>query len=196
MQDPFEFTLAVLVLLVTPGPTNTLLAASGAIAGVTRSLRLIPAELGGYLVAIVTLLFLVGPEIQDHALAIAALKILAGLWLCGSAVRLWRNARGSVSTTRTPVEPGRVFVTTLLNPKALIFAFAIIPPRSPVAAGPWLLGFSVLVALVGAFWIFLGRSLARANAGQLAPTLISRAAAVILAVFGGALAGSAIAVIL
>ena len=97
--------------------------------------------------------------------------------------------------TSAPVEPGRVFVTTLLNPKALIFAFAIIPPRSPIAVGPWLLGFSVLVALVGAFWIFLGGAFARSNGAQLAPPLIARAAAAILAVFGGALTGSAIAAI-
>jgi len=65
-----------------------------------------------------------------------------------------------------------VFVTTLLNPKALIFAFAIIPPPLAIAVGPWLLGFSVLVALVGAFWIFLGGAFARSNGAQLAPPLM------------------------
>ena len=193
MQDPVAFTLAVLAILITPGPTNTLLAASGAISGLARSMRLIPAELGGYLAAIVTLLFVAGPAIESHALAIAALKIIAARWLAASAVSLWRNADGSVTMTRAPVEPRRVFVTTLLNPKALIFAFAIIPPSSPAAATPWLLWFSVLVALVGAFWIFLGGALARSNGGIITPTLMSRIAAVVLVVFGGALAGSAIA---
>jgi threonine/homoserine/homoserine lactone efflux protein len=158
-------------------------------------LPLIPAELGGYLVAITTLLFVAGPEIENHALTSSALKILAGLWLAASAVRLWRNGGQCVTMTRVPVEPGRVFVTTLLNPKALIFAFTIVPPRSPDAATPWLLGFSVLVVLAGAFWVFLGAVLARSNGGILTPTLISRIAAVVLAVFGGALAGSAIAVV-
>jgi threonine/homoserine/homoserine lactone efflux protein len=193
MHDPVSFTLAVLALLVTPGPTNTLLAASGAIAGLARSMRLIPAELCGYLAAIATLLFIADPAIENHAPAIAALKIIAGLWLAASAVSLWRNADRSVAMTRAAVEPGRVFVTTLLNPKALIFAFAIIPPGSPAAVTPWLLWFSVLVALVGAFWIFLGGALARSNGGILTPTLISRIAAVVLLVFGSALAGSAIA---
>ena len=41
MTDPFAFALAVLALLGTPGPTNTLLATAGAAAGWRRSLRLL-----------------------------------------------------------------------------------------------------------------------------------------------------------
>ncbi len=44
-----ELVLALLVLLLTPGPTNTLMALAGAERGWTRALRLIPAELAGYL---------------------------------------------------------------------------------------------------------------------------------------------------
>ncbi len=42
----------VVTILLTPGPTNTLLASSGLQVGVKRSFRLIPAEAFGYLLSI------------------------------------------------------------------------------------------------------------------------------------------------
>ncbi|ACK52212.1 conserved hypothetical protein [Methylocella silvestris BL2] len=195
MENPFAFALAVLALLATPGPTNTLLAASGASVGPWRSLRLIPAELCGYLISIATLIFVIGREIEHNALAAATLKIAAGLWLAASAAALWRNAGQSVRPTQAPATPTRVFVTTLLNPKALIFAFVIIPP-APAALSLWLAGFSALVILVGGIWIVLGAFLARSTGGALTPALIARGAALILLIFASTLAGSAIAAIL
>lgn len=45
------FVAVVVALLATPGPTNTLLAASGAAVGLTRSPRLLLAECAGYFLA-------------------------------------------------------------------------------------------------------------------------------------------------
>ncbi|SAK46672.1 putative transmembrane protein [Caballeronia hypogeia] len=44
--------LGIVVILVTPGPTNTLLAAAGLRRGVKRAMPLVGAELGGYFIAI------------------------------------------------------------------------------------------------------------------------------------------------
>ncbi len=195
MENPFAFALAVLALLATPGPTNTLLAASGASVGPLRSLRLIPAELCGYLISIVALIFVVGRGIEHNAFAAAALKIAAGLWLAASAAALWRNAGQSVRTADAPVTATRVFVTTLLNPKTLIFAFVIFPP-APSAFGLWLAGFSALVILVGGLWIVRCAGLARSSGGALTPARIARGATLILLIFASTLAGSAIAAIL
>ena len=46
------FVGLVITILLTPGPTNTLLASSGIQSGIRNSLRLIPAEALGYLIAI------------------------------------------------------------------------------------------------------------------------------------------------
>jgi hypothetical protein len=61
MEDPVLFALAVLAVLGTPGPTNTLLATAGATAGLRRSLALIPAEAAGYTISILTLGLALGP---------------------------------------------------------------------------------------------------------------------------------------
>lgn len=42
------FISLVITILLTPGPTNTLLASSGIETGVKKSLKLIPAEVIGY----------------------------------------------------------------------------------------------------------------------------------------------------
>jgi threonine/homoserine/homoserine lactone efflux protein len=44
--------VGIIVVLITPGPTNTLLAAAGLRHGVRPSLPLIAGELAGYLVSI------------------------------------------------------------------------------------------------------------------------------------------------
>ena len=41
MSDPLLFLLAVATVLLTPGPTNTLMATSGATSGIVPSLRLL-----------------------------------------------------------------------------------------------------------------------------------------------------------
>jgi len=61
MSEAATFFLGAVAVLATPGPTNTLLATSGAISGFRRSLPLLGGELGGYLLAIVVLLSFIGP---------------------------------------------------------------------------------------------------------------------------------------
>lgn len=51
------------------------------------------------------------------------------LWL---AVRLWQRG-GDTLARGALVTPGQVFVTTLLNPKALVFALGIVPFGAPRA---------------------------------------------------------------
>lgn len=196
MHDPFAFALAVLALLATPGPTNTLLAAAGASDGVRPALRLVSAELAGYLVSISLLLFLAGPAVAASPALATALKLAAGAWLAVSAVRLWREAGDGFAATPRPVTLRRVFVTTLLNPKALVFALVLIPPGGPAAVAPWLAFFSGLVALVGSGWVVVGGLIARSGGRAVTPRRVSRTAALVLAAFATLLAGSAVAAVI
>jgi threonine/homoserine/homoserine lactone efflux protein len=187
MQDPVVFSLAVLAILGTPGPTNTLLATSGALAGVRRSLPLIVAEVAGYLLAIATLSLLLGEVMQTHAWLRTLLRAMIALYLVHAAWVLWRRGAAPAGSDGKAIGFDRVFVTTLFNPKALVFAFGVIPLSAPdaVAYVAAFVGFVVLAALS---WIFVGASVGRA-AGGANGRIVPRISAVVLMLFAGLIAG-------
>jgi threonine/homoserine/homoserine lactone efflux protein len=189
MTEPIAFILAVLGLLATPGPTNTLLAASGAAVGVRRSLGLIPAEVSGYLCSILALALVLGPVAQNWPLFGSALRVCCGLWLALLAWRHWTAAVHGVEARSVPFS--RVFVTTLLNPKGLIFAFAIIPWLAAgdlVGALPYLMGLVGLIVAVGIAWIGIGAALVAAGARH---RWVQRVSAAVLGGFALVVSGSA-----
>ncbi len=83
-----SFVFASLVLLLTPGPTNTLLGAFGAAIGFRRAALLPLAEALGYGIAI-SVFHAAGGMLAGSHSAMMALKVIAGLWLLYSAARLW-----------------------------------------------------------------------------------------------------------
>lgn len=169
-----EITLAVAALLLTPGPTNTLIALAGAERGWTRAMPLVLAEIAGYLATVLPLA-LVGHALFSAApLLRSAITLGAAIWVLGLGLRMWRlPAPGGAART---VSARLVLVTTLLNPKALILGLVLMPaPDLPGLA----LHLSVLVAVivaVAALWAGLGAALTGRGAGGL-PAPLRRAAA-------------------
>lgn len=157
--------LAVLVLLVTPGPTNTLLAVAGAERGWRGAVRLIPAELTGYLLTVVPLSTLGASLLAGAPQARTVLTLVAAAWVLWLSLSLWRKPAVSAAVA---VTARRIFVTTLLNPKALVFGLVLMPESS---AGRFGANLSLLVAgIVGVamLWAALGAGLrggASASAG-------------------------------
>jgi threonine/homoserine/homoserine lactone efflux protein len=189
MSDPLLFMLAVLTILGTPGPTNTLLSTSGAIAGIKRSLPLLIGELGGYLVAIAAIRIVLGPIFSAYPLLGTALKIAVAVYLGWIAVRLWlRGAR--IADHGAAVTIANVFVTTLLNPKALIFALAVFPQAHPQLAW-FIVAFAISVLTVGGSWIAIG-CIIGATAGERHAGLVPRVASVALASFAGFILATAL----
>lgn len=159
MEDPVLFTLAVLAVLGTPGPTNTLLATAGATAGVRRSLPLIPAEAAGYTVSILAVGLALGPVVAGAPGLAGALRAAVGAYLLLLALRLWRRG-GAAPASGAVVTPAQVFLTTLLNPKAIVFALGILPFGAGRGVWPsYMLGFLFLLASVAAAWIAAGAML-------------------------------------
>lgn len=151
------FVAASLAILLTPGPTNTILAASGAAMGLRRALHLPLAEALGYAVAVSLFLGLQG-QFRDMPAALAVMKAIASAWLLFSALRLWSQ----------PVVPDlkarqgafwRVLLTTMLNPKAMLVGTIVIPglmANSHVSGEVW---FVLLSTLAGIGWTALGATL-------------------------------------
>ncbi|WP_018234924.1 threonine transporter RhtB [Ensifer sp. BR816] len=190
-MQPLPFALAILLLLATPGPTNTLLWLSGAAVGLRRSLPLLLGELGGYLTVIVPMAVLAAPLISAHPEIGLLLKLAAACWILFMAHALWTMKAHSAS--ERPITPGQVFVTTILNPKALIIALVIMPEVGLFAMLPWLVGLAGLTLSAGSLWIGAGTLLARLPRRPVGPRLPRRIAAACLVAFSFGIAGSALA---
>ncbi|AWB48546.1 hypothetical protein HYN69_08500 [Gemmobacter aquarius] len=166
--------LALLGLLLTPGPTNTLMLLAGSDRGFRATLRLIPVELAAYLLTVTPLLLLAGAAAPHLAAMRPAIALVAGVWVLLLALTLWRGpAEGHGVTV---VTPRHLFVTTLLNPKALIFGLVLLPGAPPVTG---LTVFALLVVGTALLWAGLGAVLPRTRAAS--PIAFRRAAACWLA---------------
>lgn len=186
-MDFLAFMLASFSLLAVPGPTNTLLATSGAGAGVSRSLHLLAAELGGYLAAVVVQRLVLGPLVTGIPMAGAVLRAAVIIYVLYLARLLWRY-RARERTSATPVTFRAVLVTTLLNPKAAVFAFLLLPPAiGLVELTPWIAIMAVQIVAVGAAWLTLGAALGGGLRGLGHPELMYRLSAIALVIMATAI---------
>lgn len=150
-MSTLTFLLAVLALLVAPGPTNTLIGLAGARHGLRRVLALVPAELAGYLSAVLPLALLGAPLLAAAPALSLVLKGVAALWVLRLACTLWQ-ADASPEGAGARLTPGQIYVTTALNPKALVFALVLLPPVQEPAFLPQLGLFCLAVAAVALLW--------------------------------------------
>lgn len=188
------FVVGVTVILAMPGPTNTLLAAAGLRQGFARSARLTGAELAGYIVSI----SLWGRFLEQAAQSLpwlpAAARIASSVYIALLAVRMWRTAKVLPSAAKQAIGMRTLFVATLLNPKALLFASAIFPPAAFWDLPAYLSAMGLFAALlvpIGLAWVAFGASLSSAKMRWIDPAQIQRGASVILGVFSLTLAWAA-----
>lgn len=172
------FTTAVLALLLAPGPTNTLIGVAGSQGGLSRAARLIPAELAGYLTAVLPLALLGSRFFAEFPVVALILKSAAAVWVMFLAIKLW--GRASQPESLGFVSAGRVFITTALNPKALVVSLILLPPLGDPAFLPRLGAFCVLVMAVALLWGSAGTLLSGRKPGNGA-RIVERAASLWLA---------------
>jgi threonine/homoserine/homoserine lactone efflux protein len=183
MPDLILFIGATAALLATPGPTNALLATSAALVGFRRSTPLMLAEIAGYFITIGLLLVVSRPLIAAFPAFGVILRGGLVLYLVWLALRLWQAGHAEAKEGEV-ISPRRVFVTTLLNPKGLVFAFGIFPPL----AGPEDVilhfgAFALTTLTVAAGWLTFGTSLGRLASRSGWEFRLSRVTSVVLASF-------------
>jgi threonine/homoserine/homoserine lactone efflux protein len=181
-----QLWLGIAVLLITPGPTNTLLAAAGMQSGARRAMPLIAAELGGYLASISAWGWLVTRASDELAWAPLCLRVLSVGYVVALAVRMWRASAQAALDSSAPVSMRSLFVATLLNPKAMLFASAIFPAAAFTGLAAYLPAmalFALALLPIALGWIVLGASLASGRRSVLGPRRLHRIAAIVLGVF-------------
>lgn len=171
-----EFTLAILLLLSTPGPTNTLMAMAGYERGLRNGLPLILAELAGYLTVILPVATIAAPIFDQWPMLSLWMKLVAGGWVFIMAVRLWAIRTPDQSTPQ--ITGKTVYLTTCLNPKALIIGLVLMPHGALAALLPSIGLFACLVVFAASGWILMGAALKARGKRIIGPTLISRTASI------------------
>ena len=185
----------VITILLTPGPTNTLLASSGIQVGIRKSLRLIPAEAFGYLISITAWGFLIGKVSTHLPLLPIILKLFSASYILYLAIKLWRTADIEVSFNQPTIRARELFLATLLNPKALLFASAILPTIAWTKLDYYLSHMSlflVLIVPIAFFWTFIGSILASNKIRWLNQSNLQKTASLVLMSFSIPLSYSAI----
>lgn len=185
----------VVTILLTPGPTNTLLASSGIQVGVRKSLRLIPAESIGYLISITVWGIIIGTVSSRFPILPIFLKLLSALYIIFLAIKLWKTADIEASYTLPTIRARELFCATLLNPKALLFASAIFPSSAWLTLNNYLLHigmFLILIVPIALFWTFIGSILATNKVRWLNQSNLQKTASLVLVSFSIPLGYSAL----
>ena len=175
MDGLIPYSMAVALLLFAPGPTNALLAASGARRGIGPSLDMIAVVLAAYAINIGVLAFLAGPQVRHVPFGLPSVKIAAGLYLGWLGLHLWRSADRVASGSEAPASRSQTFVATLLNPKGMVIGLALLPEAPFPELLPYVTVTALIVAASGLAWIAAGAAVAHAAPRLATRRLVNRA---------------------
>lgn len=191
----FLFIGLVITVLLTPGPTNTLLASSGIQVGVKRSLQLIPAEVVGYFIAISLWGILIESVAQYLPWMPSILKLCSAAFIIFLALKLWMTSNKVFDQTQPLITYKSLFVATLLNPKALLFASAIFPQVAWSNFNAYVVHMTTFLALItpiAFLWIAFGSVLISNKISWLNQRNLQRTASLVLVFFAMPISYSAI----
>lgn len=177
---------ALLLLLLAPGPTNTLLFRAGVLFGFRASWRLALVECLAYLLQVsvwgVALLYLA----TYSPWALKLTQLVAVCYLLYVSFKLWQRKSGDSDPGRDRFSGLYFFWLTVMNPKGLLIVSFIAPANAFASlqgyAG-FMLTLSLVVIPVGAAWIVLGSRFEGIQKAWLTPLKINRATSVAICCF-------------
>ena len=184
-------TIGTAIVLVMPGPTNTLLATAGLRSGLRRSAHLTAAEFAGYFVSISGWGYFLSHAATSLTWLPTLLRIASGLYLAYLSVRMWQTADSLPSSAQGTIGLRVLFTATLLNPKAILFGGTIFPAAAFESLGAFVEAMAIFTALlvpIGLAWIAFGAELGSGRLMRLSPVHMQRGASIVLAAFSLSLA--------
>ena len=193
LEQLLPMALLAALILVVPGPTNTLLFSAGLQVGLRRALPLVGAEAAGYGLSILAWGSVLLVVAADRPWLLGGMKWLCALYLLWLAIKLWRCGAARLVAERRSTGRFEVFLATLLNPKAFLFASSVFPLSAfqSVQQFVWFMGVFLLVLVpIGSLWTCLGHLLTLRSAWSMHAGTFLRTASVMLMLFSASIAYS------
>lgn len=163
MIESWFFVLAMIAVLLIPGPTNALLASSTHQQGVLKTISFIPVEWLGYAYGIglwALFIHLFDPIWPALNIILHVCSVAYVLWL---AFHLWKSSHLQKHYQHhQQISRAKLFISTLKNPKTLLLAAGIFPVETWNSAENSILVFAVFTLVlipVSIFWMIFGRAL-------------------------------------
>jgi len=191
------FITAAILLLVMPGPTDTLVVSYVLTRGRRSALFSVPGVCLGYIVSLTLTLLGLGALLMTSAGLFNALKIAGAIYLIYLGIKTWRAPVPETldDNGRLARDKGRMFaqafVVTALNPAGIMFYVAFFPQfidvNRPLLPQMAALGacFVVLGTLNSALYATLAAQVRRFINSYRARKAINRAAGGVLIAMGG-----------
>ncbi len=167
MIENWLFIAAMLAVLLIPGPTNALLVSSAHHQGIAKTFALVPAQLLGYLYGISIWVLLIHLTLPIWPFLIDILHFASTIYVLWLAFHLWKASHLKThSQLHKTLTPSQLFITTLKNPKTILFAAGIFPVETWDSYLHYFLVMSVFVLCLipcSLFWIYWGRTVLAGN---------------------------------
>ncbi|MCA7000534.1 LysE family translocator [Dickeya solani] len=189
-SEYINVALYIALFLSIPGPTNTLLLCSGYTQGFVKSIKLTLSEWLGYLLAVTAWGLLFNYLSQHGNPVLSVIKFLSAFYVIYLAIKVWNF---SLHQTSGKITFSTVFITTLLNPKAFVFADSIIPPSAFIYQNSYIQAMlCLLLALlpISFIWIYFGTLMSLSDASsqhRLKPKLFYRGASLVISLFAASM---------